>query len=240
MTEGNSRATHHASPAQSEVCENRDVRPPWNRAIALSQNERGVTIEISRGNRYATTLTKPRRSRRTRTRLRRRAHWGCRVSSRHLFSWFHGTGGRDAYDHGALARAVQFHEHHALPFAKRKLAPAHRDIYRSRRASPTKHAPTKAYATLIAMLANHVSLSCAGPPCSHVGIPVLGNDHGGSGMRDEQVAQPARCADFSKRMIYLFGDVGQLHACFRLYFEFDQFSIIFARRTGRWSNRKSP
>src|SRR5580700_1220957 len=34
MTEWNRRAAHHASPAQSQVSENRDVRPPRKRALA--------------------------------------------------------------------------------------------------------------------------------------------------------------------------------------------------------------
>src|ERR1039457_6056225 len=34
MAERNRRAAHQAPPAQSNVGENRDVRPPWNRALA--------------------------------------------------------------------------------------------------------------------------------------------------------------------------------------------------------------
>src|SRR5258708_19397463 len=34
MAERNRRAAHHAAPFQSEICENRDVRPPWKRALA--------------------------------------------------------------------------------------------------------------------------------------------------------------------------------------------------------------
>ena len=35
MAKGNRRAAHQASAAQPEVRENRNVRPPWNRAIAF-------------------------------------------------------------------------------------------------------------------------------------------------------------------------------------------------------------
>src|SRR5258708_12654736 len=34
MAERNRRAAHHAAPFQSEICENRDVRPPRKRALA--------------------------------------------------------------------------------------------------------------------------------------------------------------------------------------------------------------
>ena len=83
-----------------------------------------------------------------------------------------------------------------------------------------------AFAMPVRIFARHDSLELREHIGSNVGIPVLGNDHRGGGMRDEEIAQPASGPDFSKRMIDFVGDVDQLDArlCFDL--EVDHIAIL--------------
>ena len=75
-----------------------------------------------------------------------------------------------------------------------------------------------AFAMPVTIFARHNTFELREHIGSHVGIPVLGNDHRGGSMGDENVAQPAGRANFGKRMIYLVGDVDQLDPRLRLYF----------------------
>src|SRR6202035_4043886 len=86
------------------------------------------------------------------------------------------TGRRHAHNNLALARPVQFHEHHALPFAERKLTLAYRDIYRRREHHGQNMRLRVAFAMPVTIFARHDSFELREHIGSHVGIPVLGND----------------------------------------------------------------
>src|SRR5579862_4165118 len=146
---------------------------------------------------------------------------------------------RDAHNNRALARPVQFGQHHPLPFAESKLALAYRNIYRGRKHHRQNMRLRVAFAMPVTVFARHDTFELREHIGSHVGIPVLGNDHRGGGVRDEYVAQPAGRANFSQRIIDLVGDIDQLDARLGLYLYVDH-AIIFARRIGRWSNRMWP
>src|SRR5581483_7537048 len=84
------------------------------------QNERGVTIEISRGNRYAMTLTKLPTLAPNRNAISAPNQSGTSVM----------LGLHHRHDECAIARPVEFREHHALPAAECELAVAHRNVDR--------------------------------------------------------------------------------------------------------------
>ena len=106
------------------------------------QNERGVTIEISRGNRYAITLTKlptlAPKANATSARQASREYQSHRVTA----TCSSPPALRAARSRSrAIARPVEFRKHHALPASERKLAAADRDVDRGAIASRTEYAP---------------------------------------------------------------------------------------------------
>src|SRR5690348_12731688 len=94
----------------------------------LSQNDRGVTIEMSRGNRYATVTAKlPTHAPSASAATSPIIAGTCSIPSpppprtRPL-----SVKPRDTGHHDPFARAVELGQHHALPLAERKPALAHR------------------------------------------------------------------------------------------------------------------
>src|ERR1700722_14274369 len=203
----------------------------------LSQYDRGPMIDRQRGSREATMQTKrPTHAPNTNANAPPIPVGMSSVIESPLLL-LDRTRRRYAHNNLAIARPDQFHEHHALPLTERKLTLAYRNIYRGREHHGQNMRLRVAFAMPVTIFARHDTFELREHIGSHVGIPVLGNDHRGGRVCDEYVAQPAGRANFSQRVIDLVGDIDQLDAHLCLYFKIDH-AIIFARRTGRWSNRK--